>query len=284
MQFWLIQTMNGLAFGSLLFLLASGFSLIFGLMRIVNLTHGAYFLLGAYIGLTVVLRTGSFWLAAAAAGAAVATLGVLIERFLLQRLHGQALPQVLLTLGLAFIVADGVLWIWGGDPRPIPAPRFLSGSFTLAGATFPAYRGFVFLLGLAMALLLWLLQERTRLGAMIRAGVDDQEVARALGIPVHRIFTLVFAFGAFLAALGGILGGPILGAYPGLDADVLPLALVVVILGGMGSLGGALLGSFLIGFLHNFGQALFPDFAYFTLFLPMVLILAFRPSGLFGRW
>src|SRR5574341_1837154 len=138
--------MNGLAFGSLLFLLASGFSLIFGLMRIVNLTHGAYFLLGAYIGLAVTLSTGSFWLAAAAAGLAVATLGVLIERLLLRRLRGQPLPQVLLTLGLAFIVADGVLWIWGGDPRPIPAPPFLAGSLTLAGATFPAYRVFVFAL------------------------------------------------------------------------------------------------------------------------------------------
>jgi branched-chain amino acid transport system permease protein len=287
MGFWLIQSLNGLALGGLLFLLSSGFSLIFGLMRVANLTHGAYFMLGAYVGLSVIWMGGGFALAAAAGGLSVALLGGLVERLILRRLAARppaqrTLAQVLVTLGLAFILADGCLWLWGGDPMPLPVPPALGGTVRVLGLAFPFYRLVVVGAALLVALGLGLGLERTRVGAMIRAGVDDMEMASGMGLPVSRLFTAVFCLGAALAGLGGVLGGPILSVYPGLDTDMLPLALVVVILGGIGSLFGAFAGSFIIGFIYTFGQTLFPDLAYVILFLPMVLVLVLRPSGLFG--
>ncbi|HTZ77261.1 MAG TPA: branched-chain amino acid ABC transporter permease [Stellaceae bacterium] len=279
----LILAVNSVALGSLLFLLSSGFSLIFGLMRIPNLTHGSFFMLGAYIGVSF-LRLGlDFWLAALLSGLAMAAIGGLVERFLLRRLAGQALPQVLLTLGLSFIIADLCLMIWTGDPISPEAPRALRGTVPILGIVFPAYRLAVMLIAVVAAAGLWAMLERTRLGAMIRAGVDDAPIARVMGIRVSRLFTLSFALGAGLAGFAGMIGGPILSVYPGLDADMLPLALIVVILGGTGSLLGAFLGSYLIGFLYNFGQAFFPELAYIILFLPMLLVLVLRPQGLFGR-
>lgn len=283
MSFWLFQTFNSLTLGGLLFLLSSGFSLIFGLMRITNLSHGAYFMLGAYLGLTVIQAGYGFWLGVAAGAAGIAVLGALVERLVLRRIAGKPLAQVLVTLGITFVIADLCLMLWTGDPLRLPAPPELSGAANLFGFRFPLYRLVVIGIACAIALLLYLLMERTRLGAMIRAGVDDREMARAIGIPVSRLFTLVFALGAGLAGLGGVLGGPILSVYPGLDMDMLPLALVVIILGGVGSLAGAFVGSFVIGFIYTFGQALTPDLAYVVLFLPMVLVLALRPRGLFGR-
>ena len=283
MQFWAIQTLNSIAFGGLLFLLASGFSLIFGLMRIPNLGHGALFMLGAYIGATLLNSGFNFWLAALCTAAAVGVLGAVIERVLLRRLVGNERGQVLVTLGIGFIIADMCLSVWGGDPMPLAAPLALRPPLRVAGLVFPAYRLVVLAVALAALAGLVLLLDRTRLGAMIRAGVDDRMMARGLGIPVGLLFTLVFFLGAALAGFGGVIGGPILSAYPGLDTDMLPLALIVVILGGIGSLPGALAGSILVGFIYNFGTALFPDFAYVVLFLPMVLALVFRPQGLFGR-
>jgi len=283
MQFWVIQTLNSLALGGLLFLLSSGFSLIFGLMRIANLTHGALFMLGAYLGVSILHVVPNLWAAAALGGLAVAVFGGLIERLILRRLAGNVLGQVLVTLGIAFIVADLCLIVWGGDPIPIPTPPSLQKPLVVAGVTFPAYRLVVVAIAVAVAAGLYLLMERTRLGAMIRAGVDDMQMARAVGIPVSRLFTTVFCLGAALAGAGGILGGPMLSAYPGLDGEMLPLALIVVILGGVGSLVGAFVGSFLIGFVYTFGVALMPDLAYVILFLPMIFVIAFRPRGLFGR-
>lgn len=283
MSFWLIQSLNSLALGGVLFTLAAGFSLIFGLMRVANLSHGAYFMLGAYLGLNAQDLGWSFGWAMVVAGVTLAVLGALIERVVLRRLTGNALSQVLATLGIAFIIADGSLWIWGGDPRPVSGPEFLQGGMTLFGLTFPAYRIGVLAFSMVLAIGLWLLLEKTRLGLMIRASVDDMQMARSVGIPASRLFTIVFALGAGLAGLGGIIAAPILSVYPGMDADMLPLALVVVILGGMGSLAGAFVGSFLIGFIYSFGQALLPNLAYIILFLPMVIILAARPRGLFGR-
>jgi branched-chain amino acid transport system permease protein len=283
MSTWLIQTLNSLALGGLLFLLSSGFSLIFGLMRVANLSHGAYFMLGGYVGLTC-LRAGlNFWIAVVVGGAAVAALGGLIERFVLRKLAGNALAQVLATLGIAFIIADACLVLWTGDPIPLPAPESLRGAVEIKGVLFPLYRVAVVLIAVVVAFALWLLIERTRLGAMIRAGVDDMQMARGVGIPVSRLFTAVFCLGSALAGIGGVIGGPILSVYPGLDTDMLPLALVVVILGGIGSLIGAFVGSFLIGFIYTFGQTLLPDLAYMILFIPMVIILMVRPRGLFGR-
>ena len=283
MSFWLLQTLNSLALGGLFFLLASGFSLIFGLMRIANLSHGAYFMLGAYVGLSVLRAGGGFALAVVTGGAAVLVLGGLVERLLLRRLAARPLSQVLVTLGIAFIIADTCLLVWTGDPIPLPLPPLLRGSVRVGEVVFPIYRAAVAGIAIGMAGGLWLLMERTRLGAMVRAGVDDGEMARGLGIPVSRLFTVVFCLGAALAGMGGVLGGPMLSVYPGLDTDMLPLALVVVILGGVGSLPGAIVGSFVVGFVYTFGQALLPDLAYVVLFLPMVAVLAVRPRGLFGR-
>ncbi len=283
MQFWVIQTLNSLALGGLLFLLAAGFSLIFGLMRIANLTHGAYYMLGAYIGVSILKVIPNLWVAALLGGLAVAVFGGLVERFILRKLAGNELGQVLVTLGFAYIIADFCLVVWGGDPIPVPTPEGLDSPIEIAGFMFPAYRLAVVAIALATGVALYLLMERTRLGAMIRAGVDDMQMARAVGIPVSRLFTIVFCLGSALAGAGGILGGPIMSAYPGLDFDMLPLALIVVILGGVGSLIGAFVGSFIIGFVYTFGIALFPEFAYVILFLPMIVVIAFRPRGLFGR-
>jgi branched-chain amino acid transport system permease protein len=287
MNFWLVLTVNSVTFGGLLFLLSAGFSLIFGLMRIPNLTHGSLFMLGAYIGATFVVGLLgfqlNFWLAAVLATLAVAALGAIAERLLLRRLPGDQLAQVLVTLGLSFMAADLCLMLWGGDPLNVATPGGLGGFVRWGALAFPMYRLAIIIIAALVAIGLWLLLDRTRLGAMIRAGVDDPDMARVVGIRVSQLFTIVFALGAGLAAFAGIIGGPILSVYPGLDQDMLPLALVVVILGGTGSLLGSFVGSIIVGFLYNFGQALLPELAYFVLFLPMLLVLILRPQGLFGR-
>jgi branched-chain amino acid transport system permease protein len=283
MQYWIIQTLNSLALGALLFLLAAGFSLIFGVMRIANLTHGSMYMLGAYVGVSVLQHVGNLWLAAGVAAVTIAVFGGLIERFILRSLAGNALGQVLVTLGISFIVADFCLIVWGGVPIPIATPEALQKPLRIAGILFPSYRLALVGIAVLVAVALYVLMERTRLGAMIRAGVDDMQMARAVGIPVSRLFTIVFCLGAALAGAGGVLGGPIMSAYPGLDADMLPLALIIVMLGGVGSLLGAFVGSFVIGAIYTFGTALLPDLAYMILFLPMILVIAFRPRGLFGR-
>ena len=283
MTFWAIQTLNGVSFGMLLFLLAAGLSLIFGLMRILNLAHGSYYALGTYVALSVVGWTGSFLLAAVAGTAAVVGLGILMERVFLRRLpRHEELPQALLTFGFLLIVGDVSLWIWGGAPQTLPKPEVFAHSVRLGPLIFPSYRLFVIAVGAVVGLALWFLQERTRLGAMLRAAIDDADIARATGINVSLLSTGVFAVGAALAALGGILAGPVLGMYPGADFEVLLLAFVVVIVGGLGSLKGAFVGAVLVGCLDNFGKALFPELAYFTIFAPMAVILAVRPAGLFG--
>ncbi len=283
LQFYLQQGLNGISFGALLFLLASGLTLIFGLMRVANIAHGSYYLLGAYVGLSVMRWTHNFLLAILAGGVIVAVIGVLMQRWFLARFHQQVLPQVLLTMGFSFIFSDQALLLWGGDPQSVPVPLRLGGTLVLGPIYFPTYRLFVIVVGLLVYAGLWALQEKTRVGAMVRAAVDDAEMAGGLGINVWKVMTGVFALGAFLAAAGGVMGGAFLSIYPGADFDVLPLAFVVVIVGGLGSLKGALVGSLLVGLLDNFGKALFPELSYFTLFAPMALILAIRPTGLWGR-
>ena len=278
-----ILAINSFALGGLLFRLSAGFSLIFGLMRIPNLMHGAFFMLGAYFGVSLLDWGVNFWITALLSGLAMAVIGGIIERFLLRRLEGQVLPQVLLTLGFAFIIADVCLMIWTGDPWQPSPPRELRGAVQAMGMFFPLYRLVVLAVAVAVAIALWIMVDWTRLGAMIRAGVDDPAIARVCGIKVSQLFTIVFCLGAALAAFAGVMGAPFLSVYPGLDFEMLPLALIVVILGGTGSLLGALVGSFILGFLYNFGQAMFPDLAYVILFLPMLLILVLRPQGLFGR-
>ena len=283
LRFWLIQTFNGISYGALLFLLGSGLSLIFGVMRIVNLSHGSYFLLGGYVALSVIWTTGSWVLAIPVAALTVAVLGLLMERIFLRPLGFDPLRQVLLTVGFAFLFQQAALDIWGGDNMDIIPPASLTKSLVIGGLYLPGYR--IFMIGMAAAIgaILWLVMEKTRLGAAVRATVDDAQMARGVGIDTSRISMFIFALGAFLAALGGVIGGAFLGVYPGLDFQILPIAFAVVIIGGMGSLGGAAIGALLVGIADNFGKALFPEVSYFTLYAPMALILAIKPTGLFGR-
>jgi branched-chain amino acid transport system permease protein len=281
-EFWL-QTLNGLTFAALLFLVSSGFTLIFGLMRIVNLAQGSLYLLGGYIGLSVIRGTGSYWLALLAGAFAVAAFGLLIERGLLRAVRGRPMSEILLTVGLSFIVADVALAVWGGDPITIDPPAIIDGRTGLLGVTYPVFRLAVLGLGIAVALGLWLLLERTRIGAVVRAGVDDREMAAALGINVKAVFTAVFALGALLAGLAGVVGGAYLSLDPGADTEILTYALVVVVVGGLGSLRGAALAALLVGLVYVFGQSLVPNLAYFVVFAPMALVLILRPQGLFGR-
>jgi branched-chain amino acid transport system permease protein len=280
---WLLLAINSVTLGGLLFLLSAGFSLIFGLMKIPNLTHGSFFMLGAYLATSLIAHGFGFWTAALVAGLLVAVLGGIVERLILRRLAGAELAQVLVTLGLSFMIADVCLMVWTGDPIRVDTPPALRGATSVLGIGFPLYRLAVSLVAVVFAAGLWLLLDRTRLGAMIRAGVDDAAMARVIGIRVSRLFTTVFCLGAWLAGFAGVIGGPILSVYPGLDQEMLPLALVVVILGGSGSLVGSLVGSFVVGCLYNFGQAMLPELAYVVLFLPMLLVLVVRPQGLFGR-
>ncbi|HET9714682.1 MAG TPA: branched-chain amino acid ABC transporter permease [Pseudolabrys sp.] len=341
-NFWIIQAFNGVSYGALLFLVGSGLSLIFGVMRIVNLAHGSYFLLGGYVAISVIAATGSWALSLPVAALAIAALGIVMERLFLRsegfrilrnlsiafgvailatlafqdwkpNIVGSALEfavvaaiatailyfvfdriaivpietdvlrQVLLTVGFAFLFQQGALDIWGGNNMDINPPSEMTGSLVIGGLYFPFYRVFMIGMALLIGVALWLAMEKTRIGAAVRATVDDAQMARGVGIDTNRISMFIFALGAFLAALGGVIGGAFLGIYPGLDFEMLPLAFAVVIIGGMGSLGGAAIGALAVGLADNFGKALMPEISYFTLYAPMVLILAIKPTGLFGR-
>jgi branched-chain amino acid transport system permease protein len=279
----LFQLLNGLTFAALLFIVASGFTLIFGLLRIVNLAHGALYLFGGYIGYSVATLTGSFVLAGVAAMAFVAAAGLLLDQGLLRFVRGHDLRQVLLTLGVALILNDLALLIWGGDTFSVPMPDVLKGAINVFGVFYPKFRMFVLLVGVIVFIGLWLMLNKTRLGALIRAGVDDAEMVEASGINIRRVFLLTFMLGSALAGLGGLLGGAFLTLYPSADSEILVFSLAVVIIGGRGSLVGAAVGSIMIGLLNTFGQVWFPELAYFVIFGPMALLLAFRPLGLFGR-
>lgn len=283
MTFWSIQILNGLSLAMVLFLLSVGLSVILGLMRIINIAHGSFYLLGGYIGLTVIERSGNFWLGLAVAPVCAGLLGVLLQRLLLRRVQQNELAQVLLTFGVLLVCSDLALTLWGGLPQTLPRPETLDGAFNLGIVVFPKYRIALSIAGIAVAAILWLFFERTKLGAMVRAGVDDEEMARGIGIDIGALFTGVFGIGAALAGMAGVLGGAMLGVYPGADFDVILLAFAVVVIGGLGSLRGAFVGSLFVGVANTLGNALMPQFALFTVFVPMVAMLAFRPSGLFGR-
>jgi len=283
MEFLLIQTLNGLSFGALLFLLASGLSLIYGVMKIVNIAHGSYFMLGAYIGLSVILRTKSFILGAFAGALAVGVIGLVMERGFLRKFPLQSLPQMMITLGFALVFRDLALLIWGGDPYTLPCPEILKGSTQIYKVVFPIYRLFLIGVAAAVAISLWIFNDKTLVGAKLRAAVDDHEMASGVGLNVPLISGCMFGLGAFLAAFGGVMGGPVFGVYPGLDFELLSSGFVVVIVGGRGSLKGSVVGSILVGLVDNFGKALVPELSYFTLFAPMAIVVAIKPTGLFGR-
>ena len=281
--FLLQQALNGLSFGALLFLLASGLTLVFGLMRIINLAHGAFYMVGGYLGVVVAGLTGNLLLGILAGVVVVAVTAFLVEFVLLRFVRGQELPEVLLTVGVSFVVADLCLAIFGGDPYSLPSSAMIQGSMTIGGLTYPTYRIFVIGVAVVIGIALALVQTRTRVGAIVRAGVDDREIIAAMGVNIRWVFTGMFVVGAALAAIGGTIGAGIISVRPGIQDDVLLYALVVVIIGGLGSVSGAAVGSVLIGLIDAFAKAWIPDLAYFTIFAPMALVLVLRPTGLFGR-
>jgi branched-subunit amino acid ABC-type transport system permease component len=280
----LAQALNGLSYGVLLFLLSVGLTLIFGMLDIVNLAHGSFYMLGAYAGLATVAATGNFWLALVAAPVAVGLIGALMERAVLRPLYRRpALDQVLLTFGFIYVFEDLVKWIWGGTIRSIAPPDVFAGSVRMFGGAFPSYRLFVIAFGLVMAVVLWLVIERTRLGAIIRAGVYDAEMTAGMGIDIERVFTGVFAAGAALGGLSGVIAGPIQSAQPPMGAAILIPALIVVVVGGLGSLKGSLVGSLVIGQAETFGKVWLPGAGMVMIYIVMAVVLLWRPQGLSGR-
>jgi len=281
--YFITQSLNGLFSAALLFLIASGLTLTFGVMRIVNIAHGSFYMLGVYVAYSVITRTGSLLLATAVAVVVVGAVGFVMQRLFLRRFASQPLAQMMMTMGCALFFRDAALMIWGGDPFTLAYPAALRGSLEAGEIVFPWYRLFVIAVAALVGVGLWILNDHTLVGARLRATVDDPEMAAATGINVALLSGCVFAAGAGLAALGGVMGGPIIGGYAGMDVDLLPLAFVVVIVGGMGSLKGALVGAVAVGMIDNFGKALVPELSYFTLFAPMVIVLAIKPTGLYGR-
>jgi branched-subunit amino acid ABC-type transport system permease component len=281
----LIQLLNGLAYSLLIFLIAAGFSLIFGMMDVINLAHGSFYMLGAYVAYSIAGRSGDgFWLALLIAPLVVALIGVGLEVGYLRPVYKRGhLDQVLLTFGFAYVFADVVRTVWGSSILSLAYAPVLQGTVEILGRPYPRYRFLVIVFGLLLALVLWLILERTRLGSVVRAGVADPEMASGLGINIQAVFTAVFAAGAALAALSGVVAGPILGMHPGMDFEVLIVALIVVVVGGLGSFSGAFWGSLLIGVADTFGKVLQPDFSMALTFALMAVVLLLRPAGLFGR-
>jgi branched-chain amino acid transport system permease protein len=283
MEVFVAQLLNGLVYGVLLFLIAAGLSLIFGLMNVVSLAHGSFFMLGAFFGLSIFKVTGSFWLALILAPIPVIILGVLMELLFLRPLYRRGhLDQVLLTFGFTFVFLDLVQTLWGRTVLRLPVPDALQGTVQIGIGVFSAYRLCLIGFGFAIALLLWLFLERSRIGAMVRAGVDNAVMAAGLGANIPALFTGIFGLGVALAALGGIAAAPVIGLYPGMDSEILIPAFIVIVIGGMGSLRGAFVGSLLIGIADTFGKAYFQSIALFLIYLAMTAVLLIRPQGLFG--
>ena len=282
---WILHLAIGTSFGLLLFLLASGFTLTFGLARFVNLSHGAVFLVAAYVATAVGGPGWRFALGVLAAGATGVVLSLVtyrLARLRWSRLGSDELSQVLLTFGVLLLFAELARAGWDGLPRSLEEPGFLSGSWAIGDASFPVYRAFMGGAALLLAGALWWLQERTTFGALVRAGVDDREMLEASGVSAGPLFTAVFAIGGLLAGLAAGLGAPVIGASMGQEFTILVLAFVIVVLGGPGSLLGAFLASLAVGIADALGKALVPTFAEFTMMGLVILVLAWRPSGLFG--
>ena len=286
---------GGITLGALYFLVASGFTLIFGLLRNVNLAHGSLYLLGGYLGFEISEATGSWLLAFPVVFIAVALLGLVLQHQVFRRMEGQELRQTMVTIGLSVVIADILLWVWGGQSYTILSPDWLSGPVTLpivSGARssgdvvylrYPAVRMAILLAAIVVGVALWLVLNRTRLGMLIRAGVDDREMLAASGVRIQYVFLVVFAFGAGLAGLAGIVGGTFQSLSPGEDTRFLLASLVVVIIGGMGSIPGAALGALIIGLSEQLGLVYAPTYSVVFTFLIMAAVLAFRPQGLLGQ-
>lgn len=281
LPFFVVQMLNGLQLSMLLFLLAVGLSVVFGLMNFINLAHGTLYMIGAYFAVTVAKLSGSYWLALLLAPVGVAVLGAVFYKTILVRMQqDQPMKQVLVTFGLIFIGFDFVRMVWGNFPEVVPVPAILDGSTTVLGEVYPVYRLFIIALGLTVMALLYVGLERTRIGAIVRAGVDDPDTVATLGINVRKVFFWVFCLGCYLAGLAGVVAAPVFSVFPGMDMSTLILALIVVVVGGPGSLKGAALGALIIGIADTFGQVLLPGFASVTIYALMAVILLLRPAGL----
>jgi branched-chain amino acid transport system permease protein len=275
--------LNGISYGMILFIIASGLTLIFGVMGILNLAHGALYGLGAYIGFSLVGQGVNFYLAGLAAIVIIGLLGLVLERAFLGRLYKQVNEQVLLTLGLVYIFGNLILWIWGTGGKIVALPPILSGITHFLGFGYPLYRLVIILVGAAIFVGLWFFQEKTRIGAVIRAGMDDKQMTIGLGINYGLFASFIFFLGCLLGGLAGFLATPMMGIDPRISWDILIFALIVIVVGGVGYVQGALAGALLIGLIDSFGKLYFPDFALFTVYLAMIIILLARPTGLLGR-
>ncbi len=284
-RLYLVTLLNGLTLASLYFIVASGFTLVFGLMRNVNLAHGSLYLLGGYVGFIIAERSGSWALALLGGFVATAVVGLLIQALILRRMQGQELRQTLVTIGLSILIADLLLWTFTAEVHQMEAPVWLKGP--LRGIpiinTYSMYRMSLLVLGIVIGVALWLFLNRTRVGMMIRAGVDDRAMLSASGVNVGLVFAITFAIGAGLAGLGGVVGAVELSMVPGEDTRLLLASLIVVIVGGMGSVAGAAIGAIILGLAETFGLAYAPTYSVVFTFVILVIVLAFRPRGLMGR-
>lgn len=279
----LVTGLNGLSYAFILFLLAAGFSLTFGVMGVLNLTHGALFVFGAYVGLQVIDSVGPFWLAIIGGAVSLGIIGFLLYYLFLRHLYNKVPEQAVLTIGLGYMVANLILWIWGPRAQIAQTPEILSGVLRVGGLAFPIYRVFIVGVGLVILGLLWWIQDRTRWGAIIRAGMDNREMTVSLGVNYAFVSTVVFLLGIALAGVAGVLGAPIVGVYPSMGDNLLLLTLIVVVVGGTGYIQGTMLGAFVIGMLDTFGKAYMPKTALFFAYIVFLVVLLVRPSGLIGR-
>lgn len=275
--------LNGLTLGALLFLVASGLTLSFGLMRIVNLNHGAFYLTGGYIGLSILKSTGNWPLSVLVAGLIIALLAFFEDQFLLKRFRGKSLTVTLITLSIAIIIADLDLVIWGGKPQLLDVPEIIDSPVFLFGVMYPGYRLFILLLAIIICIALWIFLKKTKVGITIRAGIDNSEMVNALGINVEKIFTYVFVISGFLAGIAGVIGGSFSMVAPGQDWTMLTFALVTVIIGGMGSFAGSILGSLITGMIFSYASAYIPQLSNLFIFLPVAIIIAIKRRGLLGK-
>jgi len=267
--------LNGLTLGALLFLISSGLTLSFGLMRIVNLNHGAFYLTGGYIGLSVLKATGNWPLSVLAAGLIIALLAFFEEQFLLKRFREQSLIVTLITLSIAIIIADLDLVIWGGKPQLLDVPEIINSPVSLFGVMYPGYRLFILILAIIICIALWFFLKKTKVGITIRAGIDNSEMVK--------IFTYVFVLSGFLAGIAGVIGGSFSMVAPGQDWSMLTFALVTIIIGGMGSFAGSVLGSLITGMTFSYASAYIPQLSNLFIFLPVAIIIATRGRGLLGK-
>jgi len=279
-----LQLFTGLALGAIYVLIAVGLSLIFGMLTVVNFAHGAFFMLGAYVGLFAAEKTGSFWAALIIAPLAVAAIGMLCERLLIRPLYGRGIDYpLLLTFGLAYMLVEGVRIVFGKAGLPFETPEVLQGATSLGFADFPTYRLFVIAVVGALLVALWLLIERTSFGLIVRAGARDPVIVRVLGVDVSRVWLIVFGVGTGIAALAGVLSAPLQGVSPEMGTSVLTIAFVVTVVGGMGSLLGAVVAGLLVGVVESMAVLFFPEAAKVSMFVIMAAVLLIRPQGLFGR-